>query len=140
MSPENVELARRAYAAMGNAYKTGDLLPVIEDFCDPEIVFSNEAVVSGYPEKGEWHGHEGLLQFGVGQTEAFQQMWIEPEEFIDAGDSVVIPLRLGGKARHTGIEIGFSVVHVVTFRDGKAVRIDLYAETTEALAAVGLPE
>ena len=140
MSRENVEIARRAYAAMGVAYNTGDLLPVIEEFCDAEIVFNNEAIVSGYPEKGEWHGHEGLLQFGAGQTEAFQQMWIEPQEFVDAGDSVVIPLRLGGKARHTGIEIGFSVVHAVTFRDGKAVRIDVYAERTEALKAVGLTE
>jgi ketosteroid isomerase-like protein len=125
---------------VSDAYETGDLLPVIEEFCDPEIVFNNEAIVSGYPEKGEWHGHPGLLQFGVGQTEAFKQMWLEPEEFIDAGDRVVIPLRLGGKARHTGIEIDFSVVHVVTLRDGKAVRIDVYAQRPEALEAVGLRE
>jgi ketosteroid isomerase-like protein len=118
--------------------QTGELLLVIQEFCDPEIVFNNEAIVSGYPERGEWQGHEGLLRFGAGQTEAFQQMWLEPEEFIDGGDKVVIPLRLGGKARHSGIEIVFFVVHVVTFRDEKAVRIDLYAERTEALEAVGL--
>jgi ketosteroid isomerase-like protein len=140
MSRENVEVAGRAYAAMNDAYKTGDLLPVVEEFCDPEIVFNNEAILTGYPERGEWRGHEGLLQFGAGQTEAFQQMWLKPEEFIDAGDKVVVPLQLGGKARHTGIEVEFSVVHVVTLRDEKAVRIDVYAEMSEALEAVGLSE
>ena len=140
MSRENVELARRAYAAMSDAYQTGDLLPVIQEFCDPQIVFNNEAIVSGYPERGEWRGHEGLLQFGAGQTEAFRQMWLKPEEFIDAGDRVVIPLSLGGQARHSGIDVSFSVVHVVTFRDQKAVRIDLYAERATALEALGLSE
>jgi ketosteroid isomerase-like protein len=67
-------------------------------------------------------------------------MWLKPEEFIDAGDRMVVPLQLGGKARHTGIEVEFSVVHVVTLRDEKAVRIDVYAEMSEALEAVGLRE
>jgi uncharacterized protein len=140
MSRENVEVARRAYSAMNDAYKTGSLLPVVEEFCDPEIVFNNQAVLTGYPERGEWRGHDGLVQFGAGQTEAFQQMWLKPEEFIEAGDKVVIRLQLGGTARHSGIEVEFSVVHVVTLREGKAVRIDVYDRMSDALEAVGLSE
>ena len=63
---------------------------------------------------------------------------MEPEEIIEAGDRVVVPLRLGGRARFTGIPIEFSLVHVATFRNGKALRVDVYADKAEALKAVGL--
>lgn len=36
--------------------------------------------------------------------EGFKQMWMKPDDLIDAGDRVVVPRRLGGRARHTGIE------------------------------------
>ena len=139
MSKENVELLRRAYAALDEAYRTGDLESVIEEFCHPDVIFSNESVVSGYPERGEWRGREGVLQFGAAQTEAFREMWLKPREFIDAGDRVVVPLEVGGRGRHTDIEIKLSVTHVVTVRDGKASRIDVYERIDEALEAAGLP-
>ena len=137
MSEENVELATRAYAALNDAYRTGDFQPVIEEFFDPEIVFRPAGVL---PETGAVRGHEELLGFTVRQTEAFEQLSIEPEEIIDAGDRVVVPLRLGGRARFTGIPIEFSFVHVATFRSGKALRVDVYADKAEALEAAGLSE
>jgi len=76
------------------------------------------------------HGHEGLLRFAALQTEAFEEFWVQPQEMIDAGDRVVVPVRFGGRAQHTGLEVVFDVVHVCTARDGKA----------EALEAVGLRE
>ena len=69
--------------------------------------------------------------------EAFREMWIEPEEFIDAGDKLVVPVRFGGQARHTGIELEFTFVHVWTMRDGKSIRMDVFETRREALEAVG---
>lgn len=138
MSSETVELIRRAYRAVGEAYETGDLGPVIEEFCHPDVVFSNEAVVSGYPDRGEWLGREGVLRFGAAQMEAFKRMWIKPLDFIDAGDRVVVPLELGGHGRHTDIEIKLSVTHLLTVRDGRVARIDVYERIDEALAAAGV--
>lgn len=86
------------------------------------------------------HGHEGMLQFTTNQAEAFEALTIEPEEFIDAGDRVVVPVRLGGRARHTGLEIEFHFVHVLTLRRGKLARVDVYATKTEALEVVGITE
>jgi len=65
---------------------------------------------------------------------------LEPQEFIDAGDRVVVPLQFGGEARYTGIEVKFAVVHVVTIRDGKVARLDIYMTRAEALEAAGLSE
>jgi ketosteroid isomerase-like protein len=140
MSKENVELARRGYAALNEAYRSGDvndLLPIAEEMWDPDVVLRTSGT---FVESGEWHGHEGLLQFTANQMEAFKEMWIEPQEFIDAGDIVVVALRFGGQARHTGIEVEFSYVHVITIRNGKTLRIDVYESKSKALEAVGLRE
>jgi ketosteroid isomerase-like protein len=72
--------------------------------------------------------------------EAFEQFWVEPQEIIDAGDKVIVPVRFGGRARHTGLEVRFEVVHVCTARDGKWTRIDMYVSKADALEAVGLRE
>ena len=90
------------------------------------------------PESAEVHGHEGIARFLRIQMEGFDPLQAEPLEFIDAGDKVVVPLVLGGKARHTGLEVSFSFVHVVSFRDGKAARVEVFLEKAEALEAVGL--
>ena len=72
--------------------------------------------------------------------QAFEQRWIEPEEFIDSGDVLVVPVRFGGRARHTGIEVEFSYVHVITIQNGRTVRVDVYESKAQALEAVGLRE
>jgi ketosteroid isomerase-like protein len=135
MSRENVELARRGYAALNEAYKTGDFLPALNAFCDPQIVLKPSGIL---PESSEMHGHQGILQFAAVQTQAFDGFWVEPKEYIDAGDRVVVPVRIGGRASYTGIEVEFGVVHVLTVRDRKWTRVDMYRSKAEALKAVGL--
>jgi ketosteroid isomerase-like protein len=154
MSQENVEIARRVYAegeaaykrieALHEAHETGDFgefLSVAEENLHPDFVLSPPED-SPFPEAGtrEWRGREGFLRFLAGQTEGFEAMALDLEEFIDAGDKVVIPLQFGGRARHTGIEVRFAVVHVVTVRDGKLARLDIYSSRAEALEAAGLSE
>ena len=140
MSQENVERARRTYAALNEAYRSSDvndLLPIAEEMWDPAIVLRT---ADTFVESGEWRGYEGVLQFTSEQMQAFEQMWIEPEEFIDSGDVLVVPVRFGGRARHTGIEVEFSYVHVITIQNGRTVRVDVYESKAQALEAVGLRE
>jgi ketosteroid isomerase-like protein len=135
MSRENVAVAREGYQALNEAYRTGDFLTAIEKACHPDVVLKTSGM---FPETGEYHGHEGMREFTANQAEAFEEMSIQPEEFIDAGDKVVVPVRFGGKARHSGIQAEFSVVHVWTLRDGKALRLDMYQNRDEALEAAGM--
>ena len=104
---------------------------------DPAIVLRT---ADTFVESGEWRGYEGLLRFTSEQMQAFEQMWIEPEEFIDAGDVLVVPVRFGGRARHTGIDVEFSYVYVITIQNGRTVRVDVYESKAQALEAVGLRE
>ncbi|MFL5867929.1 MAG: nuclear transport factor 2 family protein [Thermoleophilaceae bacterium] len=137
MSQENVELARRGYVALNEALRSGDFLSAVQEFCDPEIVLKPAGIL---PESREMRGHEGMVQFMGIQAEAFEGFSVEPQEFIDAGDEVVVPVRFGGRAVHTGLDVHFEVVHVCTAHGGKWKRIDVYAERAQALEAVGLSE
>jgi hypothetical protein len=137
MSRENVARARQAYAALNSAYKKGDVARMVDEFAHPDLVITT---AGGFPERGEWRGPEGAREFIEGQMEAFEEMRIDVDELIDGGDRVLAHARFGGKARHTGIELDFSVYHVLTIEDGKTVRLEMYAERTPALEAAGLSE
>ena len=147
-----MEIARRLYRegeaayygridALHEAYESGnfsEFLAATEEMLHPDFVL-RPPEDSPFPEAGTGgQGREGFLRFVAGQAEGFDAMSLEPQEFIDAGDRVVVPLQFGGRARHTGLEIKFAVVHVVTIRDGKLARLDIYMSRAEALEAAGL--
>jgi ketosteroid isomerase-like protein len=111
------------------------LLPYAERMWDPDVVLRT---TGSWPEAGVWRGHQGVLDFTRDQMDAFSEMWIEPQELIDAGDKVVALVHFGGKARHTGMEVEFSVAHVWTMRDGKAARVDMFERRSEAFEAAGI--
>jgi ketosteroid isomerase-like protein len=135
MSRENVELLRQSYEALNRAFASGeDLLPVIREGTDPDLVVEMGVL------EGTFHGPEGFKDFIEGQLAIIQDLRSDPDEFIDAGDRVVVPFRLSGRAKKTGIPIEYHYVHVWTFRGEKAVHLRLYASKAKALEAVGLSE
>src|SRR3954451_16367789 len=98
MSQENVDNARRGYAALSEAYRTGDpsvFLPILKEMWDPDVVFEPAGVL---PDSGprELRGWDGILQFIGNQMEAFSEGWVEPTEFVDRGDYLIVPYRFGG--------------------------------------------
>jgi ketosteroid isomerase-like protein len=133
----SVDVARAAYRDLADALRSGDAAGTVERWCDPEIVLKPSGL---FPDSSGMRGREGMLRFLQTQAEAFELFVVEPLEFIDAGDRVVVPVRFGGRARHTGLEIDFSAVHVLTLRDRTLLRIDIYGSKPEALEAVGLQE
>jgi ketosteroid isomerase-like protein len=142
MSQQDVETARRGYAVLNIAYRTGDvndLRPFIEEFWDPDVVFEPAGVL---PESRRVHGRGDVLRFIEGQMQAFEPgtMWMKPLEYIDVGDRLVVPYGWGGRARHTGIEMEFTFVHVITMRNGRMVRMEAFASKNDALEAAGFSE
>jgi ketosteroid isomerase-like protein len=76
--------------------------------------------------------------------ESFPKYWaeirFEPEEYIDAGDQVVVVARLVGRCKTSGVDVERKWAYVWTLRANRALRMDAYADRTEALEAVGLAE
>jgi ketosteroid isomerase-like protein len=142
MSQENVENSRRSYAMLNEAYRQGDasvFLPILEELWAPDAVFEPAGVLPDSRPRPHI-GWDGVLHFIGNQMEAFSEGWLEADEFIDRGDYLVVPYRFGGRARHTGLPVEFSFVHLITFRDGKVVRIQTFTERKKALEAAGLQE
>ncbi len=142
MSEENVENARRGYAVLNEAYRAGDpsiFRPILEEYWDRNVVFEPAGVLpdsSPRPHKG-W---DGVLAFIGNQMEAFSEGWLEATEFIDYGDYLVVPYRFGGRARHTGLPVEFSFVHLITLQNGKVTRLEVHRTKADALEAAGLRE
>jgi ketosteroid isomerase-like protein len=87
-----------------------------------------------------YHGHEGVREFLSLMQEQWATMRIEPQDFIDSADDVVVPVRLIARGRHSGVETTANAAHVWTFRDRKVIRYKIFQTLHEALEAVGIRE
>jgi ketosteroid isomerase-like protein len=82
------------------------------------------------------HGHDAVRTSLAHWKAEWDDYKLVPEEFVDMGDSVVVTVRLGGRGRGSGVEIDARFYDVYTLREDKIVRMDQFAERSEALEAV----
>jgi ketosteroid isomerase-like protein len=132
MSRENVDSVRRGF----EVFRRGGVEALLE-FVDPEFETTTPPELAVEPTT--YRGHDGLRGYFDSFYEVMEEVRFEPEEFIEAGGRVVVPVRLVARGRGTGIEAEQRLVMVWTLREGKMVRLDAYATKAEALAAVGPP-
>ncbi len=131
MSQENLEIARRAYAM----FAAGDLAGVGALFAaDAEIAFAGGLV--GAPDVRR--GPEGFIRAIEETQAAFEDYRVEPEAFIDAGDAVLVPVRIVARGQSSGVALEARLVHVWMVADGKVVRGGMYESEDEAREAMGL--
>ena len=131
MSRENVDSVRRGL----EAFRRGGVEALL-DFIDPEFETTTPAELSVEP--STYRGHDGLRRYFESFYEVMEEIRFEAEEFVDAGERVVVPTRLIARGRGTGIDTEQRLTMVWTVRGGKAVRLDSYGTKAEALAAAGL--
>ena len=79
-------------------------------------------------------------QFNAEWAAAWDDWELEPEDYLDAGECVVVILNQRGRSKATGIPVEMRFAQVWTLRDGLGVRMQLYASVEDALEAVGLSE
>ena len=131
MSQENVEIVK----ANIDAYNREDWDAFFKDAAPGfELDFSRAF--------GPWRGVFGPDQARrvvLEMREAWESARVEPHEFIEAGDLVVVPLTGHVKGRG-GIEVVSSAAFVWTIRNGAIERVTMYQEKEEALEAVELSE
>jgi ketosteroid isomerase-like protein len=131
MSSENVEIVRRAF----EAWNGGDPEAAVE-LLDPDVEWH---LPPNFPDEQAWHGRDAVVRGLAGVAGSFEHFRIEVQELIDAGDRVVALVRFHGRAAITGLELGGMSVdaQIWTLRDGKAVDIQMYNGSDEALQAIG---
>jgi ketosteroid isomerase-like protein len=130
MSQENVEIVRRVW----ETWERGDLSGWLELMSD-DLVTRRVGL-----DNATFHGKEGFLEQASEWSEGFVEWSVAAEEFIDAGDQVVVRNHQAarGEASDVPVEMNFWFVHTVS--QGKIVRVDMFANERDALEAAGLRE
>jgi uncharacterized protein len=116
MSQDNVEIIRRAYAA----FNRHDWDAVLEA-ADPNIEWHQ---ITQFPDRNVYRGREEMRDRFWNQqlVEQFGDFRIEVEEFVDAGDHVVMLGHIVAHGSASGAPISVRVVNVLEMRDGKVIR------------------
>jgi ketosteroid isomerase-like protein len=131
MSRENVEIVRAIH----------------EGWAAGNFAVGAELFSSGFT----WEQHAAAAEPGsrsgdeVGRTlrnifDVYADYRIEAEEFIDAGDEVVVMARNSGVAKASGMRVDQLFAFLWTVRDGSVERLRVFTKRHEALEAAGLSE
>jgi uncharacterized protein len=123
----NVDVARAAYDAFGR----GDMEALREMFAeDAEWLTSDEL-----PLGGRTTGRDAIMDNFAQIPSYWSEFSVEPEQFIDAGDDVVV----SGTQRGTGEGGSFEspFLHLMHFEGGKVTRGQFEADSAKALKALG---
>jgi ketosteroid isomerase-like protein len=133
VSQENVEIVRSSWEARNR----GDRGAALARFArDCEFDYSSSKGLSPVIVRG-LGAFTRRLDEGA---EVWDELRWEADEFIDAGDAVVVPGRLHGRGRGSGAETVARAVEVFWLAHGKVVRWRLCHDRAQALEAVGLRE
>jgi len=132
MSIENVNVVREAYAAFGR----GDM-PTVLGLLEPEVEWI-ESDLPEIPTHGTFRGPQAVLT-GVFATvpEYWTEFALTPEQFLDAGDHVVVMGRLRATAKATGRNMDAPFAHVFELRRGKVARMVNYHDTARWIRTLG---
>ena len=128
MSEANVELARDAYGAWSRADFDAVEAMVAEDL---EFVPAVAAGVEG----GSVRGRDEVRAFFERLSETWETFQVEPDEFREVGDRVLILGHVRAKGRGSGLELDQPMLSVIWFRDGKIGRIQSFLDEDAAREA-----
>jgi ketosteroid isomerase-like protein len=126
MSQENLEVVRAIYAAWSHGESARHLIDADVEYVNP-------------PDAVEGGTRRGRAAF-AGIRDAYEDVRIEPEQFLETGDDVVVIARISGKGRGSGVQIDWRQGYIWTIEAGKGVRFRWFNKPEQALEAAGLSE
>lgn len=133
MSQENVESIRGIYEAFGK----GDV-PAVLGQMDQEIEW-REAENFIYADRSPYVGPQAVLE-GVFMRlgSEWDDFTVTPEEWLDAGNHVVVLGTYTGRHKETGREVRAQFAHVWGVKAGAVVRFQQYTDTKQFAEVVAV--
>jgi hypothetical protein len=157
MTEKNVEIVRQVFPGsidMVALFDNPDLLAAtrsgIEPFVEPEFetVGDPEAIpmgqdigVEGGPPSLFAKGIDGFLNFWREWNIAWESWKLGPPEFIDVDeDRVLVSYEVRARSKTDRVEVVFEAANLITLRNGKLMRVELFFNSEDARQAAGLSE
>jgi ketosteroid isomerase-like protein len=134
MSEENVEVARRGF----EIYNTHDVR-ALRGILTEDVEF--RTFLEGRADAEPLYGHEGIEEWQRSESETWNSLKVETEEFRDLGENrVLVTGRVRGRGRASGIELDVPAAWILEMRGSKVCAFHAYVSRAEALEAAGLSE
>jgi ketosteroid isomerase-like protein len=132
MSQENVEIIRRGY----ERFNAGDIDGFLE-LCSPNFEFRD---LPALPGSGVFVGHDAVRGWWASLFDAFDDLRFDADDFIDAGDRVVVATHGTGRGKGSRADVEMYFTNVWMVSDDKIVSCTTYGDQAEALEAAGVRE
>jgi ketosteroid isomerase-like protein len=133
MSAENVEVVR----ALFDAWNRGGEDDAVLDFYDPDAVYYSR---EDEPDTGVYRGRAAIRELMRMWRDMFSDFSFDVDEYIDAGDTLVMPGSVRIRAHGSSADIREPYNWVAKMRDGRVLEVHEYRTKGEALEAVGRAE
>jgi uncharacterized protein len=135
MVQENVEVANvEALRPVYEEWGRGNWRPRFDLYArDMEWGWSDE-----FPTHGVFREPEAISARLRDWLSPWEDWRCEAEEFIPAGEFVVVLTRYTGRGKESGANVDTRGAHLWTLRDGEAIRLEVFSSRTKALEAAGL--
>lgn len=131
MSHENAEIVRPVYEALNRRDWDAVFSATHPDF---------ELPIRRMPETGTYRGRGQVQTFLEEAVAAFDNFVLEPDEFFEGGDHVVVFVKVRARIKGGGGDFGPQNGHLWTIRDGMILSLEMFPKPEEALEAAGLSE
>jgi uncharacterized protein len=130
MSELEIQALRRIYDALLRWDVAEFARDVTHDF---ELILPETV-----PWGGTRHGRDGVEAYATIFRDHVEGQWADPDDFLEAGELIVVLGRLRGRARATGEEYEVPFAHVWTLSDGVPSRCRSYFDTAPIMAALAV--
>lgn len=124
MSQENIEIAKRANAALNSGGPEAFL-----EFVAPNAELLDLA--NAPDQQAAVKGREAIREAWTLWSAAFDELRADIEEYTDAGDAVICATHWHGQGKASGISIDVRQFDLYEFRDGKVVSTTLGFKTKD---------
>src|SRR5918995_1165587 len=131
MSEENVEIVR---SQVERFKATGELSP---ETAAEDIAWHDPP---DFPDAQVHMGVDGILEALRVWSSAWSEWQIELDDYVDAGELVLVRGKQSGRGKDTGILVEQPLCLVYLLRDGKVVEVRAFFNEHQALEAAGLRE
>ena len=129
MFQEDTERLRTAY----QAFNEGGVEAFLEQLA-PEFQLRDR---ESSPDRAETrYGKQGIKELFDSYMEAFDALRLEPQEFIDAGDQIVVSLHQRVRGKGSGVEVVGNIAHVWSMRGAAPFRLRIFGDKESALSAL----